>query len=205
VLRIGELSRRVGVIEHVLRAWESRYGLLKPARSAGGYRLYSEDDQSRVLLMQAHPRPRSGGRAGRACGHRAGAAWQNHQRRRRRPLQQAGVKSDHSHHVRSGHGAGMAGPCRIPKLTERVRFPSPAPRAKSVVAQANPTLSRSLVNAGPHQNRHSCHYRVPLTILASPPALTRHRAVATDTPSPAACRTCGILAGRSGYGTVNGR
>src|SRR5450631_2613593 len=47
-LRIGELSRRVGVSEHVLRAWESRYGLLKPARSPGGYRLYSEDDQSRV-------------------------------------------------------------------------------------------------------------------------------------------------------------
>ncbi len=54
VLRIGELSRRVGVSEHVLRAWESRYGLLKPARSAGGYRLYSEDDQRRVRRMQAY-------------------------------------------------------------------------------------------------------------------------------------------------------
>ena len=54
MLRIGELSRRVGVSEHVLRAWESRYGLLKPARSAGGYRLYSEDDQSRVRRMQAY-------------------------------------------------------------------------------------------------------------------------------------------------------
>jgi MerR family transcriptional regulator, light-induced transcriptional regulator len=54
VLRIGELSRRVGVSEHVLRAWESRYGLLRPERSAGGYRLYSEDDQSRVRRMQAH-------------------------------------------------------------------------------------------------------------------------------------------------------
>jgi len=54
VLRIGELSRRVGVSEHVLRAWESRYGLLKPERSAGGYRLYSEGDQSRVRRMQAH-------------------------------------------------------------------------------------------------------------------------------------------------------
>jgi MerR family transcriptional regulator, light-induced transcriptional regulator len=53
-LRIGELSRRVGVSEYVLRAWESRYGLLKPARSPGGYRLYSEDDQSRVHRMQAH-------------------------------------------------------------------------------------------------------------------------------------------------------
>ena len=54
VLRIGELSRRVGVSEHVLRAWESRYGLLTPARSAGGYRLYSEDDEHRVRRMQAH-------------------------------------------------------------------------------------------------------------------------------------------------------
>jgi MerR family transcriptional regulator, light-induced transcriptional regulator len=54
VLRIGELSRRVGVSEYVLRAWESRYGLLKPARSAGGYRLYSEDDEGRVRRMQAH-------------------------------------------------------------------------------------------------------------------------------------------------------
>jgi len=54
VLRIGELSRRVGVSEYVLRAWESRYGLLRPARSAGGYRLYSEDDQGRVVRMQAH-------------------------------------------------------------------------------------------------------------------------------------------------------
>ncbi|HYO17424.1 MAG TPA: MerR family transcriptional regulator [Dermatophilaceae bacterium] len=54
VLRIGELSRRVGVSEHVLRAWESRYGLLRPERSAGGYRLYSEDDQNRVARMQAH-------------------------------------------------------------------------------------------------------------------------------------------------------
>ncbi len=54
LLRIGELSRRVGASEYVLRAWESRYGLLKPARSAGGYRLYSEDDQRRVRRMQAH-------------------------------------------------------------------------------------------------------------------------------------------------------
>ena len=54
VLRIGELSRRLGVSDHVLRAWESRYGLLQPARSAGGFRLYSEADESRVRRMQAH-------------------------------------------------------------------------------------------------------------------------------------------------------
>jgi MerR family transcriptional regulator, light-induced transcriptional regulator len=54
VLRIGELSRRVGVSDHVLRAWESRYGLLQPVRSAGGFRLYSEADATRVRRMQAY-------------------------------------------------------------------------------------------------------------------------------------------------------
>jgi MerR family transcriptional regulator, light-induced transcriptional regulator len=54
VLRIGELSRRVGVSDHVLRAWERRYGLLRPVRSTGGFRLYSEADLDRVRRMQAH-------------------------------------------------------------------------------------------------------------------------------------------------------
>ncbi len=47
-MRIGELATRVGVSTHVLRAWESRYGLLNPSRSSGGYRLYSADDERRV-------------------------------------------------------------------------------------------------------------------------------------------------------------
>ena len=54
VLRIGELSRRLGLSDHVLRAWESRYGLLQPVRSAGGFRLYSEADVLRIRRMQAH-------------------------------------------------------------------------------------------------------------------------------------------------------
>ena len=54
LVRIGELSRRLGVSVHALRAWESRYGLLKPVRSTGGYRLYSEADEVRVRRMQAH-------------------------------------------------------------------------------------------------------------------------------------------------------
>ena len=56
LLRIGELSRRLGVSDHVLRAWESRYGLLRPVRSAGGFRLYSEHDEQRVRRMQVHLR-----------------------------------------------------------------------------------------------------------------------------------------------------
>lgn len=51
-LRIGELSRRVGVTPELLRAWETRYGLLRPSRSAGGFRLYSDEDEARVRLMQ---------------------------------------------------------------------------------------------------------------------------------------------------------
>jgi MerR family transcriptional regulator, light-induced transcriptional regulator len=54
VLRIGELSRRVGATPELLRAWERRYGLLRPDRSAGGLRLYSPADVERVSLMQRH-------------------------------------------------------------------------------------------------------------------------------------------------------
>jgi DNA-binding transcriptional MerR regulator len=50
--RIGELAYRVGVSADLLRAWERRYGLLRPTRSDGGYRLYSERDEWRVRLMQ---------------------------------------------------------------------------------------------------------------------------------------------------------
>ncbi len=53
-LRIGELSRRVGVGPELLRTWERRYGLLHPARTEGGTRLYSAEDERRVRAMQAH-------------------------------------------------------------------------------------------------------------------------------------------------------
>ncbi len=53
-LRIGELSRRVGVSPELLRAWETRYGLLRPERSPGGLRLFSEEDERRVHLMRKH-------------------------------------------------------------------------------------------------------------------------------------------------------
>lgn len=52
VLRIGEVSRRTGVAVPTLRAWERRYGLLAPARTEGGHRLYSEADVERVHAMQ---------------------------------------------------------------------------------------------------------------------------------------------------------
>ncbi len=52
--RIGELGRRTGVSPDVLRAWERRYGLLRPERSSGGYRLYSSEDEDRVHAMARH-------------------------------------------------------------------------------------------------------------------------------------------------------
>jgi DNA-binding transcriptional MerR regulator len=53
-LRIGELSKRSGVSPELLRAWERRYGLLRPTRSTGGLRLYTAADVDRVHLMQKH-------------------------------------------------------------------------------------------------------------------------------------------------------
>ena len=53
-LRIGELSRRTGVSPELLRAWERRYGLLRPTRTDGGFRLYSAEDERRIRHMQEH-------------------------------------------------------------------------------------------------------------------------------------------------------
>jgi MerR family transcriptional regulator, light-induced transcriptional regulator len=51
-LRIGEFARRVGVNPELLRAWERRYGLLRPVRSHGGFRLYTDKDAERVAHMR---------------------------------------------------------------------------------------------------------------------------------------------------------
>jgi DNA-binding transcriptional MerR regulator len=53
-LRIGELARRTGTSPELLRAWERRYGLLRPARSQGGFRLYTAADEARVRRMREH-------------------------------------------------------------------------------------------------------------------------------------------------------
>jgi MerR family transcriptional regulator, light-induced transcriptional regulator len=53
-LRIGELARRTDVSPELLRAWERRYGLLRPARSQGGFRLYTAADEARIQRMREH-------------------------------------------------------------------------------------------------------------------------------------------------------
>jgi MerR family transcriptional regulator, light-induced transcriptional regulator len=49
---IGVVSRRTGVSLHVLRAWERRYGVVEPERTAGGQRLYSDADIERLQLLR---------------------------------------------------------------------------------------------------------------------------------------------------------
>lgn len=57
---IGTISDKTGVKTVTLRAWERRYGLLKPQRTPKGHRLYSMEDVERVhqvlkLLEQGIP------------------------------------------------------------------------------------------------------------------------------------------------------
>lgn len=51
--RIRTVSDRTGVNIETLRSWERRYDLVQPSRSAGGYRLYSDDDVSVIERVKA--------------------------------------------------------------------------------------------------------------------------------------------------------
>ena len=46
---IKEAAARSGVGAPLIRAWERRYGVLRPVRTPAGYRLY-DDDAVRVLV-----------------------------------------------------------------------------------------------------------------------------------------------------------
>lgn len=50
---IREVSRLTGVNSITLRAWERRYGLIKPQRTPKGHRLYSENEVARVHQILA--------------------------------------------------------------------------------------------------------------------------------------------------------
>lgn len=61
-------AERTGLTPELLRVWERRYGAVRPGRSEGGHRLYSDADIARLrLLVQATA-------AGRAIGSVAGLA-----------------------------------------------------------------------------------------------------------------------------------
>jgi DNA-binding transcriptional MerR regulator len=51
-LTIGPFSQRVGISVDLLRAWERRYGLPRPTRTANGRRLYTDADLQLVTAMR---------------------------------------------------------------------------------------------------------------------------------------------------------
>ena len=53
LFRIGEVSRRTGVSVELLRAWETRYKVVRPKRTKGRFRLYSDEDAARVQRMRS--------------------------------------------------------------------------------------------------------------------------------------------------------
>jgi MerR HTH family regulatory protein/GAF domain len=51
-LTLKAVSGRTGIPAATLRTWERRYGFMRPARSATGYRLYGEEDIARILQVK---------------------------------------------------------------------------------------------------------------------------------------------------------
>jgi len=50
--RIGAVSRLTGLSADVVRVWERRYGVIRPQRSNGGSRLYSDADIARLRKLR---------------------------------------------------------------------------------------------------------------------------------------------------------
>jgi MerR family transcriptional regulator, light-induced transcriptional regulator len=51
-LNIAAIATRTGIAADTLRKWESRYGVLRPARTVGGQRRYSPQDVARVEWLR---------------------------------------------------------------------------------------------------------------------------------------------------------
>ena len=49
---IREAAHRSGISVPLLRAWERRYGVVEPSRTAAGYRLYDDDSLDRLRAMR---------------------------------------------------------------------------------------------------------------------------------------------------------
>jgi DNA-binding transcriptional MerR regulator/methylmalonyl-CoA mutase cobalamin-binding subunit len=49
---INVAARRSGLPQETIRAWERRHGALRPARTEGGHRLYSDGDVERLRLLR---------------------------------------------------------------------------------------------------------------------------------------------------------
>lgn len=59
---MGAVTRRTGITEHTLRAWERRFGFPKPIRLPSGHRRFTVDQVRQLLLINQALR----------CGYRAG-------------------------------------------------------------------------------------------------------------------------------------
>jgi MerR family transcriptional regulator, light-induced transcriptional regulator len=71
-LNIAAVARRTGVTAATLRKWEQRYGVLRPVRSTGGQRRYTEVDVGRIEWLKA--RLAEGYRIAEAAGMLGGAS-----------------------------------------------------------------------------------------------------------------------------------
>lgn len=81
--------RETGIKAETLRAWERRYGIPRPARSAGGHRIYSRRDID--TLHWLNRRRQEGLSIGRAA-----ERWQSMENEGRDPLQERGAApADH--------------------------------------------------------------------------------------------------------------
>jgi MerR family transcriptional regulator, light-induced transcriptional regulator len=50
--QIGAVARVTGLSTHTLRVWERRYGVVTPARTPGGSRVYSDADVNKLRLLK---------------------------------------------------------------------------------------------------------------------------------------------------------
>ncbi|EFT1002107.1 MerR family transcriptional regulator [Shigella sonnei] len=58
---IGEVALLCDINPVTLRAWQRRYGLLKPQRTDGGHRLFNDADIDRIRRDQTLDRQRRAG------------------------------------------------------------------------------------------------------------------------------------------------
>ena len=109
---IGHAARLTGVPSATIRAWERRYGLVKPVRSDGGYRLY--DEQGLQLL--------------RAMGALVAGGWSASQAAEH-------LRSDGSHGTGSGQDAQGPWDAYLPKENSVGASRAPSPKGTGAGTQ----------------------------------------------------------------------
>src|SRR3954467_7463647 len=56
-LAIKDVAEQTGVAAGTIRMWEQRYGFPEPARTAAGYRMYTEEDVVAIRRVVAYRDP----------------------------------------------------------------------------------------------------------------------------------------------------